>query len=187
MHGGKQTLLFRRTALVNSQPLFIPKDPCDPILNPDGHIALCVAENKLVADLIAERLIQPVTASVAFSDSEVYSYNSFLGLPVAREALAYFLVRRFLMPDAETVTKEEALQHINSQNVAFASGCAALLNYLFYGLGEPNDVCLIPAPYYAAFEKNMSVRSIVGKSLLQSLSNRLTTPIDHCRMQTFCC
>lgn len=40
---------------------------------------------------------------------------------------------------------------------AFRSGTAALLNHLFYLLGEQGDACLIPAPYYAAFEKDMNL------------------------------
>jgi aspartate/methionine/tyrosine aminotransferase len=29
------------------------------------------------------------------------------------------------------------------------------LNYLFFILGEEGDACIIPAPYYAAFENDM--------------------------------
>ena len=31
------------------------------------------------------------------------------------------------------------------------------MNNLFFALGEKGDVCLIPAPYYAAFENDMNV------------------------------
>jgi 1-aminocyclopropane-1-carboxylate synthase len=115
-----------------------------------------VAENKLTTDLLAERLMQPGTATAAFSDSQVYCYSSFLGLPVARSAVAYFLAKRFLFPDDPTITPEQALEHISPQNIAIGSGCASLLNYLFYILGEKGDCCIIPAPYYAAFESDMS-------------------------------
>ena len=57
-------------------------------MNPEGYIALCMAENKLVQESFARRLMQPATAINAFSDSVVYGYNSFLGLPSAREAAA---------------------------------------------------------------------------------------------------
>jgi len=132
------------------------EDPCDPINNPKGYIGLCVAENKLVTEMIAARFMQPGTAAAAFSDSTVYSYNSFLGLPSARQAVAYFLAKRFLYPDIP-LTPEQALQHISPGNVALGSGCAALINYVFFILGEENDACLIPAPYYAAFENDMNV------------------------------
>jgi len=133
------------------------EDPCDADRNPKGCIGLCVPENNLVTDLIAERLIEPGTASVAFSNSVVYGYNSFLGLPAAREALAYFFAKRFLLPPGQSVTKEEALQNISPENVAFGSGCAAIINSLFYILGERGDACLIPAPFHAAFEQYLTL------------------------------
>ena len=72
------------------------QDPCDATSNPEGYIALCLAENKLCTELLATRLMSSGTAVAAFSDSIVYGYNGFLGLPAAREAVAYLLERRFL-------------------------------------------------------------------------------------------
>jgi 1-aminocyclopropane-1-carboxylate synthase len=57
------------------------------------------------------------------------------------------------------LSPEQALQHVSPRNVALGSGCAALLNYIFFILGEENDACLIPSPYYAAFENDMNVRA----------------------------
>lgn len=73
------------------------QDPCEPSSNPEGHIALCLAENKLCAEMLASRLVSSETAVTAFSDSIAYGYNGFLGLPAAREAVAYFLERRFFI------------------------------------------------------------------------------------------
>mmetsp|Transcript_29680 Transcript_29680/g.65759 ORF Transcript_29680/g.65759 Transcript_29680/m.65759 type:complete len:596 (-) Transcript_29680:38-1825(-) len=72
------------------------QDPCDATSNPEGYVALCLAENKLCTELLATRLMSSGTAVSAFSDSIVYGYNGFLGLPAAREAVAYLLERRFL-------------------------------------------------------------------------------------------
>jgi hypothetical protein len=159
---------------------------------------MCVAENKLVLDVLAERLMQSKdrtydgqlgcalsmssclsyiltfvmpglfldfivgTATAAFSDSTVYCYNSFLGLPVARDAVAYFLAKRFLFSPEMQVTPEAALYHIKAQHVAIGSGCAAVLHYLFFTLGEEGECCLIPAPYYAAFDSDMVRKSHVS-------------------------
>lgn len=131
--------------------------PCEPIRCPDGFVALCMAENKLLIDVLAERLMQAGTATAAFSDSTVYCYNSFLGLPVARQAVAYFIAKRFLYTDAHSVSPEQALSAINPEHIGMGAGAAGVLNSLFFLLGEENDVCLIPAPYYAAFESDMSV------------------------------
>ena len=75
------------------------QDPCDALHNPEGHIALCLAENKLVQEMMANRLMNADTASRAFSNPIVYGYNGFLGLPEAREAVAYLLERRFLFAE----------------------------------------------------------------------------------------
>jgi hypothetical protein len=133
--------------------------PCEPIRCPDGFIALCMAENKLLIDVLAERLMQAGTATAAFSDSTVYCYNSFLGLPVARQAIAYFIAKRFLCPDAHSISPDQALAAINPEHIGLGAGAAGVLNSLFYLLGDEGDACLIPAPYYAAFESDMSVRT----------------------------
>jgi aspartate/methionine/tyrosine aminotransferase len=130
-------------------------DLCDPDSNPKGHVPLCVAENKLVLDLLAERFVNG--SANGFSDSSVYTYSNFLGMPVAREAAAYFFARRFLFPENKELSPEEALQHVQPKHVALAAGCAALINHLFFLLGTKGDCCLIPRPYYAAFENDMNI------------------------------
>ena len=132
-------------------------DQCDLVTNPEGHVALCIAENKLALNLLQERFTQGGTAAAAFADESVYCYNSFLGMPVAREAAAYFFARRFLFPERQELPADEALLHIRPSHVALGAGCAALLNNLFYLLGEPGECCLIPIPYYAAFENDMNL------------------------------
>eukprot|EP00592_Proboscia_alata_P011200 CAMPEP_0194365870 /NCGR_PEP_ID=MMETSP0174-20130528/13846_1 /TAXON_ID=216777 /ORGANISM="Proboscia alata, Strain PI-D3" /LENGTH=522 /DNA_ID=CAMNT_0039140721 /DNA_START=99 /DNA_END=1667 /DNA_ORIENTATION=- len=158
-------------------------NPCDPTMNPEGYIALCMAENKLVQESFARRLMQPATAINAFSDSVVYGYNSFLGLPSAREAAAYFLARRFLRardgghssmygsdlggimkPNSSSEADENSpptstpfIDRIDPEHVALSSGAAAVLNSLFFSLANPGEAVLIPAPYYAAFENDMIV------------------------------
>ena len=168
---------------------------CDPIDRVDGFVLLCMAENKLAIDLLSERLLNPATTAAAFSDPIVYCYNSFLGLPVARQAASYFLAKRFLHtrsintttndstnnlvndegPTQESLQKqhvaagagvslEQALQSINPAHIGIGSGAAGILNGLFYLLGDEGDCCLIPAPYYAAFENDMSVVAGIGKN-----------------------
>ncbi len=134
------------------------QNPYDPNDNSKGYIAMCVAENKLILDILAARFMQVGTATAAFSDSDVYCYNSFLGMPVAREAAAYFLARRFLYDnDTFDLKPEEALRAVQPKHVGMGAGAAPLLNSLFFALGNASDACLIPAPYYAAFENDMSV------------------------------
>jgi hypothetical protein len=131
------------------------RNMCDPVSNPTGYIPLCVAENRLIVDILAERFMQVGTATAIFSDSQVYFYSSFLGMPVTREAAAYFLARRFLFPDEVDLNPDRALTHIQPRHVAIGAGGAALLNNLFFLLGDTGDACLIPRPYYAAFENDI--------------------------------
>lgn len=99
----------------------------------------------------------PSHVNLAFSDPRTYCYNSFLGMPLARDAAAYFLARRFLFQ--QEITATVALQHIQPQHIAWATGAAALLHHLFVLLGNPDaeEACLIPQPYYAAFDNHMQL------------------------------
>lgn len=106
----------------------------------DGYILLCMAENKLSIDLLSHRLQNPSTTVAAFSDPVVYCYNSFLGLPVARQAVSYFLARHFLHTQSANVISnqlqvgkprvslEAALQSINPAHVGIGSGAVGILN-----------------------------------------------------------
>ena len=136
------------------------QDPYDRHHNPTGYIALCVAENKLITNIIVDRCMQTGTASAAFNDPQVYCYNSFLGMPVAREATAYFLRRWFLYPTNSSSHHQQPpdeQQDINPGHIALAVGASAILSNLFFVLGDVGDACLIPAPYYAAFENDMNL------------------------------
>jgi 1-aminocyclopropane-1-carboxylate synthase len=131
---------------------------CDTENRPDGYIPLCMAENKLCTDMLSQRLLQPSTATATFGDETIYGYNNFLGLPLARQAIAYFLAKRFLLTEQETpINLAQTLQHISPEHIGIGSGAAGVLNSLFYLLGDKGDCCLIPAPYYAAFENDMAV------------------------------
>ncbi|KAL7439726.1 hypothetical protein ACHAXM_008176 [Skeletonema potamos] len=133
------------------------QDHCDPYTNPRGHIPLCMSENKLIIELLGVRLLQIETASRAFSDSSVYCYNNTLGLPGAREALAYFLVKHFLFPERRNMTFGDALSYIHPELVCFGAGASSLISHLALCLGERGDAVLIPAPYYAAFDVDLKI------------------------------
>lgn len=44
-----------------------------------------------------------------------------------------------------------------AEQIVIGSGASAILNLLFHFIAEENEVVLIPAPYYAAFEYDMSI------------------------------
>lgn len=133
------------------------QDPCDPVNRPEGYIPLCVAENKLNLEMVADRFMK--ASSSAFSDLEVYCYNTFTGFPLARQAVAYFLARKFLYPEIPNLSADVALSNIRIDHIGLSSGAAAILNHLFTILGDTGDGCLIPAPYYAAFDTDININA----------------------------
>jgi hypothetical protein len=175
--------------------------------------------------------------SSPFADPRTYCYNSFLGMPIARDAAAYFLARHLLFggeddsgdgrdgrsrrrrgtvkssnirrgkkdrqegggsggssedllllddddddddegdddsagyrDEGQASLAARALEAVQSRHVVLATGAAALLNHLFVllgdspssspsaksggGSGSRRECCLIPAPYYAAFDNH---------------------------------
>jgi hypothetical protein len=66
-------------------------DLFDPVTNPDGYIALCEAENRLVAEMVADRLdrVPKVPPTALF-------YDTMTGALRFREQLASFMGRTFL-------------------------------------------------------------------------------------------
>lgn len=127
-------------------------------------------------EALATRLMRQGTAITAFSDSSSYCHASSLGLYHAREAVAYFLQKRFLRKDlsmgmhrVDSVTtplnspllsddriqfdSEPNAEHfIYPDHIAFGAGVNSLISQLLYSIASTGDVVLIPAPYYAAFD-----------------------------------
>lgn len=121
----------------------------------------------MVQDDLSDYFRKESVSGKAFLEDEVYCYSDNLGLPCIRESLAKFLTKKFLYSG---ITKEEEKEKesffcnnngvqrkIESSQIVVSSGCAALVNYLFYTLLEERDCVLIPAPYYAAFENDMKL------------------------------
>lgn len=127
------------------------QDPCNIETNPEGRIALCVAENKLILKELSSRLSQYQVAKTAFVDEANYCYNDMRGMMHVRESVARFLTRKFLKPEKGNDSV------VNAEHVILGSGCAGLLNGLFLSLLEEGEAVLIPAPYYAAFESDMKI------------------------------
>lgn len=109
--------------------------------NPDGYIALCVAENKLVWDLLEPRMAE-------CRDLEHYSigYNAMIGALPFREELAAFMGRTFLGRD------------IRAEDLAVVNGAGSVLELLFYVLCDPGDGVLVPTPSYTGFWSDLETR-----------------------------
>jgi aspartate/methionine/tyrosine aminotransferase len=117
-------------------------DPCDPVANPDGYIGLCEAENRLVAEMVADRLDRAPRVPAT-----VLGYDTMTGSLRFREQLARFMGRTFL-------GREFGLEQIS-----VLAGAGSVLEILSYALGDPGDGVLVPTPSYAGFWMDLELRS----------------------------
>jgi aspartate/methionine/tyrosine aminotransferase len=117
-------------------------DPCDPDTNPDGYIGLCEAENRLVAETVAERLdrVPTVPPSTLF-------YDTMTGAARFREQLASFMGRSFLGHE------------FDPRQISVLAGAGSVLDFLFQALGDPEDGVLVPTPSYAGFWMDLELRA----------------------------
>jgi aspartate/methionine/tyrosine aminotransferase len=109
--------------------------------NPDGYIALCVAENRSMWDVLVPRL-----ASYRDVPARVLGYDSMIGNLWFREQLAAFMSRAFL---GRTIVAEQ---------LAVVAGAGAVLEMLFHVLADPGEGVLIPTPSYAGFWPDLETR-----------------------------
>lgn len=142
--------LSRRGQRLIEQPPFAPYilehfarnlEPWDPASRPDGYIALCIAENRTMWDVLVPRL-----ASYRDIPPRVLGYDAMIGNLEFRKALAEFMSRTML---GRTVAAEQ---------LAVVAGAGAVLELLFYAIAEPGDGVLVPTPSYAGFWADLETR-----------------------------
>ncbi len=112
-----------------------------PEQNPDGYVGMCIAENKLMLDLLLPRL-----ADCGIPPAHTLGYDAMIGNVDFRARLGEFMGARFLgraMPP---------------QHVAVLAGAGTVLETLFYVLGDPGDAVLVPTPSYAGFWADIEAR-----------------------------
>jgi len=109
--------------------------------NPDGYIGLCVAENKLVADLVAGRLNE-----IPMVPPSVLGYDAMTGAARFREQLGRFMGRTFLG------------REFPPHQIAVLAGAGSVLEILFHVLADPGDGVLVPTPSYAGFWMDLELR-----------------------------
>jgi aspartate/methionine/tyrosine aminotransferase len=136
-------------------------NPWDPATRPDGYIGLCVAENKLMWDVLVPRF-------AAYRDipARVLGYDAMIGSLEFRRRLAEFMSRTFL---GRTVTAEQ---------LAAVAGAGATLELLFYAIADAGDGVLVPTPSYAGFWADLETRDelrIISVPTTSASDFRLTT------------
>ncbi len=109
--------------------------------NPDGYIGLCVAENKLVGDVVSSRLNE-----IPMVPASVLGYDAMTGSMRFREQLGRFMGRTFLGRD------------FPPHQVSVLAGAGSVLEILFHALADSGDGVLVPTPSYAGFWMDLELR-----------------------------
>lgn len=109
--------------------------------DPD-YIGLCVAENKLVWDLLRYRL----TAPRPDIPHQAICYDEMVGSYRFREQLSEFMGRTFLG------------RIVPAEHIAVLAGTGSVLEILFHNIADPGDGILVPTPSYAGFWADLETR-----------------------------
>lgn len=117
------------------------EDAWDPATNPDGYVAMCIAENMLVWDLLA-----PKMAAGRRIPPRAVAYDAMTGARSFREALAAFFERRIFH------------RPVDPDHVIALAGAGTVLEMLFYAIADPGDGVLIPTPSYSGFWPDLETR-----------------------------
>lgn len=119
----------------------VQKNAYDERTNPDGICNCGVAENYLCEKELIEKL-----QSIQIWHRDHMFYPDSLGHKRLRQTLCRFF---------------EKFLHLNYQldpeRMIISSGLSGIMSLIGFLLGDPNDVFLIPAPYYTAFDHDISV------------------------------
>lgn len=106
--------------------------------NPGGYVNLGTAENRLLWDLVAPRLHHRPSAT------DVH-YGQLYGTAELRTAIAALLAPRW--------------PGVDPADLVVVSGATAALDILASTLCDPGEAIVVPAPYYAAFDTDLTARS----------------------------
>ncbi len=116
-------------------------DAWHPDANPDGYLGLCVAENRLVWDLLEPKVRSPRDVPPA-----AFGYDAMIGSERFRGQLAAFLSRHVLG------------RPVGADRLAVLAGAGSVLEILFHVLADPGDAVLVPTPSYAGFWLDLETR-----------------------------
>ncbi|CAI7900136.1 unnamed protein product, partial [Closterium sp. NIES-54] len=109
--------------------------------SPDGYFLMAQAETVLTFDLIHEKI-----KSCREVPSTIGLYGNFRGGQRLRQAIATMMQRTFMGVDVDPL------------HICISSGVTAVLDLFFFATCSAGEGCFIPAPYFPAFDNDMSIR-----------------------------
>ncbi|PRQ03912.1 aminotransferase class I/II-fold pyridoxal phosphate-dependent enzyme [Enhygromyxa salina] len=117
------------------------EDAWDPSTNPNGYIALCIAENRMMWDTLVPQL-----RNYRDIPPRVLGYDAMIGNLEFRQKLAAFMSRAFLG------------RAVQAEQLAAVAGAGTVLELLFHVIADPGDAVLVPTPSYAGFWADLETR-----------------------------
>ncbi|MGW6869852.1 aminotransferase class I/II-fold pyridoxal phosphate-dependent enzyme [Streptomyces sp. NPDC054904] len=116
-------------------------EPYDARLRPDGYLNLGTAENRLLWDLLRDRLaaLPPMTEATA-------RYAPLHGTDALRERIAALLSATCRTP-------------LDADDLVVISGATGALDAIASVLCDPGEAIVVPSPYYGAFDTDLGGRS----------------------------
>lgn len=129
------------------------QDLYDPETNPEGWVVGATAENKLMyTEFMLPKLCE---AHAKLSDPKEQAkfspyYGDMRGMPIVREAVAKLM-------EMLVVKKKK----IDPNGIVLTPGVTSAVSFIAYMLASPNDACILPAPYYPAFDNDLYARAKV--------------------------
>jgi aspartate/methionine/tyrosine aminotransferase len=123
--------------------MLVQKNSYDDQLNPNGICNCGVAENYLCENELIEKL-----RSIDVWQTKHMYYPDSLGQKTLRETLCRFFQKIFHLE-----------YQLYPERMIISCGLSGIMSLLSYVLGDPNDVFLIPSPYYTAFDHDISALS----------------------------
>ena len=130
------------------QNLYSPKE------NPNGSFPLNVAENKLMAEKVRQKI------NALLKEKEIpewiMGYTDPIGNPEVRKIIAQFM--------------EKDLCHcpIHEDTIGFSAGASATIEASSFLLTNPGDVVVIPAPSYPMYTNDLGVKNEIERYDLQT-------------------
>ncbi|GAA3439823.1 aminotransferase class I/II-fold pyridoxal phosphate-dependent enzyme [Kutzneria kofuensis] len=121
--------------------LRVERDPYDPQRNPGGYLNLGTAENRLVWDLLADK----VTAARNIEPRDV-RYGPLHGSPQLRAATSRLLSKTWHAK-------------VDPDHLVVVSGASAALDIVASVLCDPGEAIVVAAPYYSALDVLLTGRS----------------------------
>ena len=138
--------------------------------NPKGDLPLAVAENRLMAVEMMDKI-----RSFKGYTKDILYYNDGTGMPVVKDALVKILTKRVykLRPKEKEISRR-----IQPEDICVSAGVTAILHQLSMLLFNPGDAVLVPTPYYPAFDHDFWNISDVKAFGVDNIDDPLSTKLD---------